>query len=311
MRIKFFEWKEHEQHVFSELKNSLNIEEHYLEFTDTTFNIGEVDETYDCISIFIDSRLSFTDLDTLRKLGIYTILVRATGLDMLNAEYAKELGIKVLRVASYSPESIAEHVFALLLALSKKIMIDRRKHIAQKDGRDISQMGFCLRGKTIGFYGLGKTGRIAASIAKHGFGMNVLFFDPHVQSEDSEYQKVEALEDLFCDSNIVSVHVPLTDETRQSVNKKVLAFGHNVTLINISRGGVVNTQDCLEALEKEYLSGIGFDVVGNNDSYKNLPVQDNIVLTQHTAFFTREGIESIIRQTFENITNLRPENVTN
>jgi lactate dehydrogenase-like 2-hydroxyacid dehydrogenase len=149
---------------------------------------------------------------------------------------------------------------------------------------------------------------MVGNIAKHGFGMNVIYFDQYSKHTDSNFTPVNSLEELFLKSDIVSIHVSLSEETKCIIDKKYLNLKKNLILINTARGGIVNTVDCLEALQNGNLSGIGFDVVRNDDSYKNFPIQDNIVFTQHTAFMTKEAIAEIMRQTFGNIYGLKPEN---
>jgi lactate dehydrogenase-like 2-hydroxyacid dehydrogenase len=170
-------------------------------------------------------------------------------------------------------------------------------------------MGFTLRNKVIGLYGFGKIARETAKIAKHGFGMDVIFYDPFVDENCDEWRKVESLEQLFREARVVSIHTLLSDHTKNSVNADILKHAKGVILINTARGPIVNTEDALRALDEGKLSGIGADVAGDNDSYANLPVRDDIVFTQHTGFFTEEAVASIIRQTFENLHNPRIENV--
>jgi D-lactate dehydrogenase len=309
MKIQFFEWSQAETLIFSRIKPELELKEIETFFSSEIFTIDKVTDDVSFISIFVDSRISEQDLDTLKSKGIKGILLRCAGVNMLDTNYAKTIGLNVYRIASYSPESIAEHVFALLLPLCRKIFVDRRKHISVSDGRDISQMGMTLRGKAIGFYGFGQIGQMTAKIAKYGFGMEVLYFDPYIDAKNEYFVKVNSLSELFEKSDIVSVHAPLMEKTANTVNKDILSHANGVILINTARGQIINTNDALEALLNGNLLALGFDVVGENDSYKDLPVQDNIILTQHTAFFTEEAIESILRQTFENVISPKSENI--
>ncbi len=308
MKIKFFEWADYEDRVFEKMHESFDLPGYELDLTSAKFN-ADLCKGFDAVSIFVDSRITNEDLDKLKEFGLKMILLRCAGFNMLDTEYAKSLGIKLLRVASYSPESIAEHVFALLLSLVRKLMVDRRKHAEQKDGREITQMGFTLKGKTIGFYGFGHIGQMTAKIAKYGFDMNILYFDPFTTSDNLDYRKVENLEELFSKSNIISIHTLLNDETRRSINSKYFSLAKDLILINTARGPIVDTKDALEALQNGHLAGLGLDVVEEDDSYCNLPYLDNVVLTQHTAFFTDEAVESILRQTFENIKNPAQQNI--
>jgi D-lactate dehydrogenase len=309
MNITFFEWSEAEESIFKRLPNDSLSSGNVFSFESKPFSLDLLRSDTNIISIFVDSRLSDEDLQKLVDFGVKKILLRSAGYNMLNVEKAKEIGISVSRVASYSPESIAEHVFALTLSLTRKVMVDRRKHTSNTDGRDISQMGITLRGKTLGLYGFGQIGQIVAKIASGGFDMNVKYFDPHTDLHSDKYHKVETLEELFESSDVISIHVPLIPPTAGSVNKSLLTHAKGAYLINTSRGNIVNTEDCLEALDNGSLSGLGFDVAGDNDSYSLLPVRDNIVFTQHTAFFTDDAVKSILLQTFESITTPNEKNI--
>ena len=229
---------------------------------------------------------------------------------MLNVEYAKKLGIKVCRVASYSPESIAEYVFALLLNLCRKMNHERNKHQNLQNGRTIKSMGFVLKNKTLGLYGYGNIAREVAKIARDGFGMKVVFFDPYVSFSDLD-TKIETLSELFSVSNIVSIHVPLNQETRYSVNASVFENikSENFTLINTARGEIVKSDDLVEFLNNGKIKYFGTDVWGDDDKFDVRLLTENTFQADHVAFLTEEAVLSILSQTKESIENPRTENI--
>lgn len=359
MRITFFEWSEAEEVIYQSIKidlvkivnssyeNHLEIEEVdltsiseesiksnenkdpleklKLEFKKDKFDISllsQEEESFYAVSIFVDSKISKQDLLQMKESGVDLLLLRCAGYDMFDLDYAKEIGLKVRRVANYGTESIAEHVFALLLTLTKKINIDRRKHSLKQNGRDISQMGMSLKGKVFGIYGMGKIGRAVAHIAKYGFGMDVRFYDPHLEksflgnSSSSalsqllkEYTRVDELKDLFSICSVLSIHTSLNDDTRGKITSDYLTLSKGLILINTARGEIVNLNDCIKALDKGNLIGLGLDVAGVDDSYELIPERDDIIFTQHTAYFTKDSVKRILEQTFSNIFSPIEENI--
>ncbi len=169
--------------------------------------------------------------------------------------------------------------------------------------RTTKDMGRTLNSKTIGIYGVGRIGSVVAKIAQ-GFGMQVLFFDRFVESVPNA-DKVDSLIALVKASDFLSIHVPLTDETRYSVNDEVLANAKNgMVLINTSRGDVVEPESIIHALDTGKLSAAGLDVWDSgkvDDLFDKRLLRDNVIQTQHVAFFTYEAVKEILEQTWQNI----------
>lgn len=299
MSAVFFEWQQYEQMVMDQFGLSLPDD---VELVSDQFNLEHA-LGHEQISIFVDSKISQQDLEQLVEAGCKQILIRAAGFDMLDINAAKQLGIEVCRVASYSPESIAEYVFALLLTVVRKLNVERRLHEQKQNVREVSSMGTTLAGKTLGLYGIGKIGAVVAQIAQ-GFGMQVQFFDKFVDSFD-QAQKVTSLAELFGVSDVVSIHVPLTDETKYSVSAEILTGAKpGLVLINTSRGDIVDSNAVIAALDAGKLSGMGVDVWDSgqqDDLFDERLLRDNVIQTHHIAFFTAEAVMSILKQTIDSL----------
>ncbi len=294
----FFEWAEYEESV----NNDIKLDFSQAELVSDRFSLDKA-LGKEVISIFVDSKISDDDLRRLKESGTKKIAVRSVGTDMLNIELAKEVGLNVFRIASYSPESIAEHVYALLLGLVRKLNVQRELHEKEMHTRTAREMGRTLHGKILGIYGVGRIGSIVAEIAK-GFGMQIVFFDKFVESLEGT-KKVNSLSELVGQVDFLSIHVPLTDETRYSINSEVLnSAKQGMVLINTSRGDVVDSNALVAALDSGKLSGAGVDVWDSgvvDDRFDQRLLRDNVIQTQHVAFFTYEAVKEILEQTWQNI----------
>lgn len=292
-----FEWTDFEQYVFAKEEMRWS----------ARFETGKFDmqkaKGYPNISIFIDSKISNKELDELARNGTRYIAIRGAGHDMLDVEYAKTIGIGVYFVASYSPESIAEHAFALLLNLVRKLNIERKHHAHLQHIRTIQSMGTTLKGKRIGLYGVGRIGSVMAKIAD-GFGMEVGFYDKYVDVLPAA-TKLNSLNELFQQCDIVSIHVPLTPETSHSINSEIFEQAKpGLILINTARGDIVDPQAVLHALDKGIISGLGVDVWDSgkiDDKFDSRLYRDNVIQTHHIAFFTYEAVRELIKQTILNL----------
>ncbi len=298
MKTIFFEWQDFEDAVFK-ITQEDNAE---YGFDPGVFSLDKA-KGYEAVSIFINSVISKEDLKKLKQQGTRILSVRATGYDNLDVAYAKELGFLVYRVAVYSPESVAEHTFALLLAITKNLKLQLKKHERENNERDMMCMATMLYGKTLGIYGLGSIGKCVAQIAQ-GFGMKVIYYDIHERPMDN-VKRVESLKDLFTKSNAVSVHVPLNQETKYSINEEVLADARKgVYLINTARGSIMEPNAVLAALDRGIISGLGVDVWDNgqmSDAFDRRLLRNNVIQTNHIAFLTQESVRSILEQTIQNL----------
>lgn len=321
VKITFFEVKPNEKRYLQK-KLSLNS----IKFFNNTIDKVDVNEFIDSevISVFIYSKVTKEIMDKLSNLK--AILTRSTGYDHIDLNAAKEKGIKVYNVPSYGENTVAEHTFALILSLSRNI----HKSYVRTLKNDFSiegLIGFDLRGKTIGIIGGGKIGMHVAKIAK-GFGMNVLVYDSHGNKflEEVIGFKYVSLSQLLRESHIVSLHVPYNQSTHHLINRETISMmKKGAILINTSRGGVVDTDALLEALETKKLGGAGLDVIEgeelikeehqllhNNSNPEKLRAiyrdhkifqLENVVFTPHNAFNSREALMRILDTTVENLTN--------
>ncbi len=235
-------------------------------------------------------------LDRLKNLK--AIFSMSTGFDHIDLEYCKIKGIRVFNVPSYSESSVAEQTFALILAISRKIVSASKK----KFHRDIT--GFDLKGKTLGVVGAGKIGLEVIRIAK-GFGMNVLAYDVvknETARKELDYQYVE-LDDLLRESDVISVHAPLNEHTFHLLNKDNLSIiKKGAVLINTSRGELVESRALFNLLRSKRIRAAGLDVLEKRSEYNRLLMRmGNVVLTPHNSANTIESRKKVLEETIKNI----------
>jgi D-lactate dehydrogenase len=269
------------------------------------------------VCVFVNDHLNREVLERLAGSGIRLVALRCAGFNNVDLEAAKELGIAITRVPSYSPHAVAEHTIALILALNRKI------HRAYNRVREMNfslsgLVGFDLFGKTAGVLGTGKIGRIVAEILR-GFGMRVLAFDTYPNQEWATQNGIEYLEPrtLARESDLITLHLPLTPQTDHIVNRDTLALTKpGFMLINVSRGGLIHTRALIEALKSGHIGGVALDVyeeeegiffedlsgeVLRDDELARLLTFPNVLVTAHQAFLTHEALSEIARITVENV----------
>lgn len=242
------------------------------------------------------------------------IALRCAGFNNVDIAAAKEFGIEVVRVPSYSPNAVAEHAMALILALNRKIY---KAYNRTREGNFNIHglMGFDIYKKTIGLIGLGQIGTVMARIL-NGFGSNVLAYDPYCKDTPQGVRLV-SLSELLRDSDIISLHCPLTAETKHLINdERIQAMKPGVMLVNTSRGAVIDTKAVIRGLKSQHIGYLGLDVYEEeeniffqdlseqtlqDDSLARLLTFPNVVITSHQGFFTKEAISNIAKTTFENM----------
>ena len=269
------------------------------------------------VCVFVNDTVDAEVLEILARQGTGLVATRSTGYNHIDAAAAARLGIAVVRVTDYSPHSVAEFAVGLLLAVNRKIA---RASVRTRDGNfDLDGlMGVDLYGKTVGVIGTGKIGTIFARIMA-GFGCSVVGYDrypaPAFEVLGGRYVDIDAL--LDC-SDVVSLHCPLTPETRHIVNAASLARAKRGSiLVNTSRGGLVDTEAAIAALKSGQLGGLAIDVyeqeaslffqdlsstIITDDVIQRLVSFPNVIVTGHQAFFTVEAIGQIMRTTIDSIT---------
>ncbi len=249
------------------------------------------------ISVMVHSHLNRKQLDRFPNLKLIT--TRSVGYDHIDLHYAHERGIPVVNVPDYGSHVIAEHVFALLLASIRRVL-EGETETESGVFEDEGLMGMSLKGKTIGVVGTGKIGAHVCRIASHGFLMDTIAYDVHPNkdlAEEYHFHYVDSLDELYQRSDIITLHVPLFDSTRHMINKETIGkMKDGVVLINTSRGGLIKTEDLLDALRAGKFSHVALDVVEHEDNIKEaqeLLSFPNLIITPHIAYYTRESVENM------------------
>lgn len=317
MKIAFFEITDFEKKRFREVFKSNDT----IFFEDSIQNVNvEKFKDAEALCIFVHSELPKKLLQKLLNLKL--ICTRSTGTDHIDTEYCKNKNILVKNVPFYGENTVAEHTFALILSLSRKIHMSYVRSVQGNFSIDGLQ-GFDLKDKTLGIIGGGRIGLHVARIAK-SFGMHVRVYDIQQEAFLAELInfKYVSLEELLRTSDIVSLHVPLNKYTEHIINENSLKlFKKGALLINTARGGLVDTDALLKALDNKVLSGAGLDVIEGEEllieenifnspiekaaklivSSKKLVDNENVVLTPHNAFNSIEAVNRIIDTTIENL----------
>ncbi|MDQ3842990.1 MAG: 2-hydroxyacid dehydrogenase [Bacteroidota bacterium] len=272
---------------------------------------------YEAVCIFANDDASAPVLKQLHLLGIRYVAIRAAGYDNVHLETANELGMRVANVPEYSPHAIAEHAIALMLALNRKLILASEQVHLQDFTLD-RLVGFDLNKKKVGIIGTGRIGKVMAKIL-HGFGCTILAYDikQDADLENSYGVFYVGLNTLCSMSDIISIHLPLTKETKYLINRdKISSMKKGVMLINTSRGGVLKTEDVIPFLQNGHIGYLGLDVYEKEKGlffydHSNKPVEDallskllsfrNVLITPHQAFATTEALSNIAATTFYNL----------
>jgi len=272
---------------------------------------------FDAVCVFVNDILDADVLESVNQSGVGLIALRCAGFNNVDLITAERLGIGVVRVPAYSPEAVAEHTVGLILSLNRKL---HRAHARVREANFSLEglLGFNMIGKNVGIIGTGKIGTALAKILK-GFGCNILAFDPYPNPECEAIGVIyKDLNTLFKESDIISLHCPLTPETRHLINSNALKeMKSGVLLVNTSRGAVIDTKAVIKALKSGKIGYLGLDVyeeeeelffedlsneVIQDDLFARLLTFPNVLITGHQAFFTQEALEEIAKTTISNIT---------
>jgi D-lactate dehydrogenase len=323
MKVAIFGTQFYEREYF----NKYNIEnKHELVFFEESLNseTTHLAKCFSAVCVFVTDKIDKNCIEKLAKLGVKLIDLRSAGYNNVDIEAAKTNNIKVLRVPAYSPQAVAEHAVALILTLNRKT------HKAYNQVRENNfslqnLMGFNLYGKTIGVIGTGKIGRAFCKIIL-GFGCKIIAYD----IKENEQMKrggvhFKTFDELLSESDIISIHCPLNPETNHLFDKKAFdKIKKGAMIINTSRGGIINTEDAIEALKKEKIGYLGMDVYENESNlffkdHSNTIIQDdiferllsfhNVLITPHQAFYTKEAVIEIAKITIKNFTDFEEKKV--
>lgn len=293
---------------------------HEFVFTEQPLNstTTHLAKGFEAVALFTSDKASAEVLQRLFDNGVKYISLRSVGYDHIDLAKAKELGIKVANVPSYSPYAVAEHSVALLMAINRKI-IKSQELIQQNDFRLDNLIGFDLHGKTVGIIGTGKIGTAFTKIM-HGFGCKLVAYDIFQNKELIKETNIvyTSLENICKGADVISVNCPLNEATKYMFNKSIFSLmKKGVVFINTARGGIVNTKDLLDAIENGIIEGAGLDVYENekpiffhnhigtkieDELFHQLRNNPKILLTGHQAFLTKEALQGIARTTMANVT---------
>lgn len=315
-KIAFFDSKPYDEESF--LQNAL-ISNFDCKFFTMRLSVDSLPlcENFDAVCCFVNDDLSEAIIEGLASYGIKIIALRCAGYNHVDLQAVSRHGLHVVHVPNYSSYAIAEHTVALMLSLNRKI------HRAYNRTREANFsingfLGFDIYQKTIGVVGMGKIARSLVSILK-GFGANVIAYDIYADEEYAAKAGIRftSLDELLRSSDIISLHCPLTKETKHMINEKSIALMKDgVMIINTGRGKLIDSQALIKGLKSGKVGSAGLDVYEEESEYffedrsaqtltddvlARLLSFHNVIITSHQAFFTREAMQNISRTTLENL----------
>jgi len=319
MRIDFFSAKPYDKEFF----DRFNSDHHFqIVYHDTHLGPHSVGLVRDAVAVcvFVNDQLTGEVLDQLAAAGVRIIALRCAGFNNVDLEAAERNHLALCRVPAYSPEAVAEHTMAMLLT------INRKTHKAYNRVREQNfslngLLGHNLHGKTVGVIGTGKIGKAFISIL-FGFGCKVLAYDIQPDRELQEKGVVySSLSNLFQMADIISLHCPLTNENHYLIDRQSLALMKNgVSIVNTSRGGLIDTAAIIEALKSKKVGALCIDVyeqeeqlffrdlsssIIEDDNIQRLMSFPNVLITAHQAFFTEEALSEIAQITLDSIARIQ------
>ena len=315
MKIAFFDAKTYDRPSFDRFGGEQGVEFKYLE-TKLNEDTVELAAGADGVCVFVNDTVNAAVIDRLCELGVKMIALRCAGFNNVDMKHAFGK-IHVVRVPAYSPYAVAEHTMALLLTSIRRI------HKAYIRSRDFNfslanLTGFDLHGKTVGIIGTGRIGRVFIDICR-GFGMKVLCYDkfPAEGLDNGDTIRYTDLDELFRNSDIISLHCPLTEETYHVINEESLAkCKKGVVLLNTSRGALVDAEALLAGIKSRHVGAACLDVyeeesdlffrdfsghILNDDVLARLISMPNVIVTSHQAFLTREALQNIAQTTLSSL----------
>ena len=296
-----------------------NDNKHNLRFLDVCLNTetASLATGSDAVSIFVNDDASEKVLEVLNKVGVKYFALRSAGYNHINLVKAKEYEMRVARVPAYSPYAVAEHTVALMLALNRKLIrANSRVHDLNFSLEGLT--GFDMNGKTVGVIATGQIGAIVVKIL-HGFGCKILAFDtvPSPALTEKYGAVYTDLDTLYSQSDIITLHAPLAEETRYLINTQSIAkMKKGVMIINTSRGALIQTKDVIKGLKTGQIGYLGLDVyeeesklffedhsedILQDDIISRLLTFKNVLITSHQAFLTDTALNNIAQTTINNL----------
>lgn len=315
MKIAFFDAKSYDKASFDKYAENNGVTIKYFETKlneDTVYLAGG----YDAVCVFVNDTVNAEVIDKLEEMNVRVLALRCAGFNNVDMKYAYGK-LHVLRVPAYSPYAVAEHAMALLLTSIRRI---HKAYIRTKDFNfSLNNLtGFDLHGKTVGVIGTGRIGRVFIDICR-GFGMKVLAYDkyPAEGLDNGDTIRYADLDELFSESDIISLHCPLTEETHYLIDEEALnKCKTGVVIINTSRGALVDAEALLKGIKSRKVGAACLDVyeeesdlffednsghILEDDTLARLISMPNVIVTSHQAFLTQEALENIAQTTIDNI----------
>lgn len=318
-KIAFFGAKPYDIASFDKVNEKYNYDIRYYKGHLNPNNVVLTQDT-DVVCIFVNDTADAAVIDAMVDNGVKLLALRCAGFNNVDLKAAKGK-LPVVRVPAYSPYAVAEYSLALMLSLNRKI---HRAYWRTRDGNFSLNglMGFDMHGKTIGIIGTGKIAKILIRLLK-GFGMRILAYDlyPDMKFAGEEGISYVSLDELYRESDIISLHCPLTDQTKYMIDKDSIdKMKEGVMIINTGRGLLINTNDLIEGLKEKKIAAAGLDVyeeegeyfyedksdkIIDDDVLARLLSFNNVIVTSHQAFFTKEALHYIAETTLQNIEDFR------
>ena len=317
MKTALFSTKSYDREYFNRFNDG---NRHNISYFEESLNANTTELTrgFGAVCVFVNDKVDRETIHKLSENGVKLIVLRCAGFNNIDLSSAAEKGIKILRVPAYSPQAVAEHAVALIMTLNRKT---HKAYNRIREGNfSLERLtGFNLFNKTVGVFGTGKIGSAFCEIML-GFGCNVLAHD--LQESEMLKQKgviYTSTDEIYNHSDVISLHCPLTPETRHMINTEAFAkMKDGVMIINTGRGALVKTEDAVEALKIGKLGYLGMDVYEQEEKlfFRDLSenvIQDeilmrligfpNVLITAHQGFFTKEALEQITVITLKNISS--------
>lgn len=322
MKVVVFDTHKYEKEIFEKWNKQFNFDLTYFEnrLNENTVNLCQ---GFDVVVCFVNDKVNRHVIHQMKKMNIQLIATRSAGFNHIDIDCAKELNIPVTRVPEYSPHAVAEFAAALLMTLNRKIHKSYlRVHELNFSLEGLT--GFDLYNKTVGVIGTGKIGKIFTDIML-GFGCKVLAYDQNINTTVDSKVKYCSLSEIYKQSDIISLHVPLNKGTKHLINQDSISkMKDGVFIINTGRGGLIHSQALIQGLKSKKIGGAALDVYEeeegiffedhstcgiDDDLLARLITFPNVLITSHQAFLTTEALEKIVQTTFESIQQFKQKNI--
>lgn len=325
IKIAFFSATKTDKKLYCQQQQEKNLN---IEFTFFDAHLSEktvaLAQGFGGICVFVNDDITASVLQQLRSFGIELITLRCAGFNNIDLKQAQALKMTLLRVPAYSPMAVAEHAVALMLTLNRKT---HKAYNRVREGNFTIEglLGFDLYQKTIGIIGTGRIGLEMTRIMQ-GFGTRILAADPHPNQKAIQYgAKYVELDELYAQSDIITLHAPLSPSTHYIINENSInKMKPGVMLINTSRGALIKSKDLIGALKSGKIGYLGMDVYEQEENlffedhseeiigdevFERLLTFPNVLITAHQAFYTREALNNIIETTLQNIIGFQQDKI--